>query len=790
MSSTILTRTFSLLPDPSDYMPYNAFYKEITDLLVKTRALKNEYVQRMVSNLSPSSIEFYSSTSISRFRQAVYDRLNFSKVVSPQFQAFELKERAKQCAFYDAYISIREWIKRVETLKTIIPVLSDGFGTSESLFASFLSGKRLNTSQLRPFRTATAVDCFGERQNLSNFFLNNFIFQVRNVFLTENDFTWSEMSLNGDTISPLQHHVEQEIRSLGADDEFIERVLSGFTRMKKKKIVTVLPEALPEYFLNGYIRKIQWLTTKLAGHVLSLRKQREKENRRKRPRKSKLEKLKHDSERVMNALNSFLKGMTFKTLNEFKRERKSLLSRFKESLHVDLGQFDLNQMVMEAFQSELSEFRAANNHYVLKRLFKPRFPRIRISEVSGESFLDYMARRLQYKVRELLKEQFLTPAFMEIIISHLEQVQENVPDLVRVPEHRMLSISIMNRDVYREAFYVELDDPEYEHHSIQLGLVPRKFRTMRVKDDRKRIRSMKIRGFEPLLPRVTLKDRKLLLHLPFQQQEEKKEHSKPSSSKDANDVKVGMGLDLGLKHLATISIWDEEKKLEITRYFLNPKQLLDMRFDEKTGKFRYQDHVRGDEKRLYHSNIKSTLIRLRHQISDLQRKKNEYEHRCFQRGHLQYKKRLKWNAIRRQLSQCWARVYRINLQLVNHLNNCIMKITRFWNVSTIKVEDLRFSTHSRKEDAGLFIAFWQVHWFHSQVQQAIKLQSTLHEITFKKIPARNTSKRCSCCRKRGNRSGKQFRCPHCGLSLDADLNAARNIVKYQKPNHASLGASR
>ncbi|TXT62460.1 MAG: hypothetical protein BAJALOKI1v1_930015 [Promethearchaeota archaeon] len=241
MSSTILTRTFSLLPDPSDSLSYKGFYKEITDLLVKTRALKNEYVQRMISDFSTASIEFYSSTSMARFWQAVYDRLHFSKVTSPQFRVFELKERAKQCAFYDAYISVREWIKRVETLKTIIPTLCEEFEKNETLFESFLSGTRLSASQLKPFRTATAVDCFGERQQLSNFFLNNFIFQVRNVFLAEHDFTWSEMILNKGAISPLQTLVEQEIGSLKASDAFIERVLGGFTRTKKKKIVPVLP---------------------------------------------------------------------------------------------------------------------------------------------------------------------------------------------------------------------------------------------------------------------------------------------------------------------------------------------------------------------------------------------------------------------------------------------------------------------------------------------------------------------------------------------------------------------
>ena len=789
MSSIILTRTFSLLPEPSDSLSYKGFYKEITDLLVKTRALKNEYVSLMVSDLSTGSIESYSFTSMARFRQAVYDRLNFSKVASPQFRVFELKERAKQCAFYDAYISVREWIKRVESLKVLIPALSEELAKNETLFESFLSGTRLSSSQLKPFRMAMGVDCFGERQKISNFFLNNFIFQVRNVFLAEHDFTWSKINSNGGTITPLQAHIEQEIRSLEASDAFIESVLRRFTRMKKKKIVPVLPETLLEYVIDGYLRKIQWLTTKEAGQVISLQGQHEKENKKKRPRKSKLEKLEHDSKRAMDVITSFFEGITFKTLNEFKRKRKPLLTQFKGSLLSELEHLDLNKMIIDAFQSELSEFQDANNQYVLKRLFKPSFPRIRVSALSYESFMDYMARRFQYKIRELLKEDFLTPDFMKLLISQLDQLQEHVPDLVKIPHHRTLSISIMNRDVYREAFHLKLDDLDNKYHSIQVGLVSREFRLMRVRDDRHRITSMKTRGFEPLLPRITLKDRKLLLHLPFHQSKEKKEHSKPSSSKDANGVKAGMGIDLGLKHLATISIRDEENKKEVDRYFIDPKKLLDMVFDETTGKFRYQDRLQGDKNVQHHSNIKSTLIRLRQQISDLQRRKNEYEQRCLKRTITNYKKRLKWNVIRRQLSQCWARVYHINLQLVNHLNNCIMKIARFWNVSIIKVEDLRFSTHSRKQDAGLFIAFWQVHWFHSQAQQGINLQSTLHDIRFKNVPARNTSKRCSCCGKLGNRSGKQFTCPHCGLSLDADLNAARNIIKYKKPNHTTLGAS-
>jgi len=741
----------------------------------------------MISDFSPKTLEFYSSTSMSRFRQAVYDRLNFSHVVSSQFQAFKLKERAKQCAFYDAYHSVREWIKRVETLKTIIPILMDSFTTNGTIFESFLTSKRLNSTQLKPFRKATGVDCFGDRQKLSNFFLNNFIFQVRNMFLAKNDFTWSGSNSCSNVSSALYHYIKQEVNSLTCDDTFIEQVSGGFTRKKKKKIVPVESDDLLEYFFSGYIRKIQWNTTKKAGRVVSSWDDIQNEKSRTNPRSSKIKKLSQDIERCIDGIRGFFSDIDFTSLNEFKKKRKIVLDTLKKPFMERFREVNLNHVIFKAFQVELSELQGKDGQYILKRLFKPSFPRIQVFTLNSDSFLEYMTRRLQYKVRELLKEHFLTLEFMELVMSQLSEIKDIVQELVRLPRHETLSISIMNRDVYRETFSLKPDELENTYHVVKLGLVSRDFKHLMVRDDKHRLKTMKERGFDPLLPRITLKNRKVLLHLPFQLTRKKKEHSKPS--KQVPETSVEMGIDLGLKHLATISIHDKKNNTEMSRYFISSRQLLDMVFDDMTGKFRNQNRIRMMENSKYRSNIKTRLIRLRQEIKVLQRKKNEYEQRCLKKKMNQYKKRLKWHKIGRDLSQCWARVYRINAQLVNHLNNCIMKIARFWNVSTIKVEDLRFSTHSRKQEAGFFLAFWQVHWFHSQAQLSIKLQSKLHGITFKKVPARNTSRTCSRCGKHGIRSGKLFSCTHCGFQLDSDLNAARNIVKYQSPHHASFGAS-
>ncbi len=51
-----------------------------------------------------------------------------------------------------------------------------------------------------------------------------------------------------------------------------------------------------------------------------------------------------------------------------------------------------------------------------------------------------------------------------------------------------------------------------------------------------------------------------------------------------------------------------------------------------------------------------------------------------------------------------------------------------------------------------------------------------------------TSQTCSKCGhvSRSNRKGKQFKCVHCGFSLDADLNASRNIAIFSMRDDVRL----
>lgn len=732
----------------------------------------------MVADVKANSYHSYNSTSTSRFRQAVYDRLNFSRVMSPQFQSIELKERAKQCAFYDAYLVVREWVKRTENLKIIVGALIDKFRHDETFTSSFLRGKRFNSKELREIRRALSQDCFKKRQSLSVFFINNFILQLRNLFLAQNDFEIKDLFSDISLTNPLQVLIREAFKSLKLDDCLFEKVANSFSRTKKKKEIAVLPSQLAEYVLDGYFRKIQWLTNRKARQIISLRNKIKKEKTKGKSNSNKIIKLTKSLRSLIDSLSTFIGDVEFSCEKEFKKKRQLVLDGLKRAILEKITCLDLPPLITKAYQKELLDFKQNPNHYVLKRVFKPNFPRIKIGAINFDSFLQYFETKLQYKVRDLLKERFISEQFVSLTIKQFQKIQLDLYDIIKKPDHKTLSISVVNQDVYKEDFITSHGGEQRDLYRIKLGLVSRRFQTFKVRDRKERIKKLKESNFEPALPSITLKNRKLLLNLPFTKI--KKDSSKPFHVEGNSDIE--MGIDLGLKHFAVVCVWDKRQNVELARYFLGPRQLFNMKFTLEDGKLYNQNRIGKNRKENDFSNIKLKLIRLREQIVFLQQKKNNYEQRLLQRGITTYRAKLKWNKTRRALSLCWDRLNRLNVQIVNQLTNYVIKIARFLNVSMIKVEDLRWATHSKKRDAGKFIAFWQTHWFYSQVQNAFKLQCDLNFIRFQKVPARYTSRRCSHCGALGSRTSKRFSCSGCGLKLDSDLNASRNVVKYQTSN--------
>jgi IS605 OrfB family transposase len=66
-------------------------------------------------------------------------------------------------------------------------------------------------------------------------------------------------------------------------------------------------------------------------------------------------------------------------------------------------------------------------------------------------------------------------------------------------------------------------------------------------------------------------------------------------------------------------------------------------------------------------------------------------------------------------------------------------------------------------------------WQHAAIREAVMNKAQERGLSVAKVDPRFTSKNCSRCGLRGKRRRHVFSCPHCGLTLHADINAARNI---------------
>lgn len=90
----------------------------------------------------------------------------------------------------------------------------------------------------------------------------------------------------------------------------------------------------------------------------------------------------------------------------------------------------------------------------------------------------------------------------------------------------------------------------------------------------------------------------------------------------------------------------------------------------------------------------------------------------------------------------------------------------------IRMEDLNFGTKSHERTAGYTMASWTFRDLVSYIEH----KARQYDVPVEFVNPSHTSKACSRCGQIGIRSGKKFRCPHCGHADHADVNAAFNIA--------------
>ena len=119
---------------------------------------------------------------------------------------------------------------------------------------------------------------------------------------------------------------------------------------------------------------------------------------------------------------------------------------------------------------------------------------------------------------------------------------------------------------------------------------------------------------------------------------------------------------------------------------------------------------------------------------------------------------------------------KVDTHRTNYINWSIKQLN-LNNIKQIRLEDIKYLRKGKKVSRSLS------HWNYKAIFD--KLNSYCEDLGVQVITINPTytSQRCSSCgwTRKSNRKGKLFKCGQCGFTLDADLNASRNIALPDLP---------
>jgi len=130
--------------------------------------------------------------------------------------------------------------------------------------------------------------------------------------------------------------------------------------------------------------------------------------------------------------------------------------------------------------------------------------------------------------------------------------------------------------------------------------------------------------------------------------------------------------------------------------------------------------------------------------------------------------------------KCSKAYYRAKEELKEFINR-IIKLLPFQTLRLIVVEKLKNLKYKMKERRRLSKSIRRVVavWNYRHALDRIESLCEINRVSFRSVPAYNTSVECSCCGhsdKKNRQSQELFVCQNCGHSENADVNAAKNIL--------------
>ena len=141
------------------------------------------------------------------------------------------------------------------------------------------------------------------------------------------------------------------------------------------------------------------------------------------------------------------------------------------------------------------------------------------------------------------------------------------------------------------------------------------------------------------------------------------------------------------------------------------------------------------------------------------------------------RKRLQREGKFRELKQVKDRESRIVKDLNHKISRKIVDMAQEQHAALV-FEDLGGIRQTRKQHRSFKYALHS--WSFFQLQTFVEYKAKLLGVPVLYIDPAYTSQDCSRCGTRGQRNGKDFKCPTCGHADHADVNAAFNIALRQK----------
>ena len=141
------------------------------------------------------------------------------------------------------------------------------------------------------------------------------------------------------------------------------------------------------------------------------------------------------------------------------------------------------------------------------------------------------------------------------------------------------------------------------------------------------------------------------------------------------------------------------------------------------------------------------------------------------------RKRLQRQGKFRQLKATKDRESRIVKDLNHKVSRKLVELAKVQHAALV-FEDLGGIRKTRKQARSFKYALHS--WSFYQLQQFVEYKAKLLGVPVLYVDPAFTSQDCSVCGARGQRIGKEFKCPVCGHVDHADVNAAFNIALRQK----------